>query len=448
MLRSAGGFAGILLLLLSPVFSQRKGAAPAATKSAPPSVTSTSRIVVTYGDLHGETFTLPKFNGDWFVTPTDANAVLNLSSVPPNHAISIHLQWGGKQPTTVLTSDLGVARISFFLQMSGQHPYDFSAQLDRADALTVTVLRMEDRDLEVRIDGVASKLGDTQRTPGRMPVQISGNILLHRDSAPAPLLTGPYLNCDNVIHDKLVGAESRSPSECEVKFDAVVRRLMEDAFNRVLSSLTAANWILEQPPAPGPITDVARHTEGSPYRLESAHQGGYHFTLRLNPSSEPYQRYQAQMQQAMQKAAAGGSVEELGRAAREMQGATLITVSAMINESSTAFVNFKAEHTLLQIPGAAWAVSAPFVQSPSGGDIGGSQEVAYVFLGPWGAPTIEKLGDGGERIGIAASVDKAAPLLAVQNIRIRIQANAALREAIVKQIDWTVLRALLIASHK
>ena len=32
--------------------------------------------------------------------------------------------------------------------------------------------------------------------------------------------TGTFGNCDPQIHDKLVGAEWRSPSECEVNFDA------------------------------------------------------------------------------------------------------------------------------------------------------------------------------------------------------------------------------------
>jgi hypothetical protein len=460
MMRFARGFAVVLLLVLSPAaFAQRRGASPAPPKSAPSSVTSTSRLVITGGGLQGEAFTLPKFHGDWFVNASDAHALLNLSSVPPSHPISIQLQWDGKQSTTVIGHDIDTpgSRVSFFLQISGQPPYDLAARPDDTNTITVTVIKMDGHDLEARLNGTITRLGETPRSPGYKPIQIFGNIVLHRDSAPAPLVTGSYLNCDPVIHDKLVGAEARSPGECEVKFDAAVRQTLHQAFRPVMNSLTAANWLLENQPALGPITSIARHTETSPYRLDSAHEGAYRFTLHLNPASEQYQRYRTQMEQAMQRAAAamakggpgpGAPVNQLGRAAQEMQAATAIAVSALINQPSSGFLNFQGEHTVLQVPGASWAVSAPHVQAPTGGGLDGSQEVTYVYLGAWGAPTVQKQSDGAERVSISASFDQAAPLLAVQNMTIRIQANAALRQSILQQIDWPALRNLLSASAR
>ncbi|MGA2130838.1 MAG: hypothetical protein ABSH50_00860 [Bryobacteraceae bacterium] len=42
------------------------------------SIVSESRITVTGGAFAGETFVLPRVNGDWFVTPGDAHASLAL----------------------------------------------------------------------------------------------------------------------------------------------------------------------------------------------------------------------------------------------------------------------------------------------------------------------------------------------------------------------------------
>jgi hypothetical protein len=96
------------------------------------------------------------------------------------------------------------------------------------------------------------------------------------------------------------------------------------------------------------------------------------------------------------------------------------------------------------IPGDAYAVVSSHAQAATGGGLDKSRDVAFVYLGSWTAAAIERGSDGGERFQLSRRFDKAAPLLAVQCIRIRIEANPQLATTIVKQIDFDALYSLLV----
>jgi hypothetical protein len=117
-------------------------------------------------------------------------------------------------------------------------------------------------------------------------------------------------------------------------------------------------------------------------------------------------------------------------------------VSVGINALSHEFVSFVAAHTVLQVPGAAYAVASAQVQAASGGSESAAT-ATFIFLGKWAPATFEKNRDGSERARIKSAVDPAAPVLSLQTVVIRIECNAYLRDVLLKHLDLAALRSLL-----
>jgi outer membrane protein OmpA-like peptidoglycan-associated protein len=61
--------------------------------------------------------------------------------------------------------------------------------------------------------------------------------------------------CDPVFHDKLVGARDRSPSECEVQFDTLIR----EAEHRTFAGLATI-----KPPSMGTLSQIAKLLKDNP----------------------------------------------------------------------------------------------------------------------------------------------------------------------------------------
>ncbi len=411
-------------------------------------IVSDSRIVLTGGPFHGETFTLPRVNGDWYVTPGDAHAGLALRpAASAAHQGTFTIEWDGKASAQIVNAanndKVNDQRFAFYLQLLA--PYNQTLQPRGADAIEITIVRMDDLNLEANISGTA-----TGAAPG--PVQISGTLKLHRDHSDQKV-SGAFGNCDPGIHDKLVFAEWRSPSECEVKFDRYIREALLPPFARMEAALTQGEWTEVRKPAFRPITSIARRSEGNPFSLQSTQDGFLRFEFRLRPGSDQAKRNEAALEALSKKMAeAMKSVEaakafsaEMTEATHVSQGSGNITIAVRINLASLGIANFQGAYTASQIPGVGYSVTAPYVQSRGGGDIGGAHETTFVFLGPWSPATGTKTGDGGTNITVKAALSPKAPTLTLQNIEIEIEANQELARKVIGLIDWNALNQLLAA---
>ena len=425
----------LALLLLTPAFAQRKGTTP--PRPTPLAIASNSQLTLDGGDIHNQSFALSKCIGDWFVLPNDAYASLDLQTATPAPPMTLDIRWFGKAVNHVINAenntDLTGDHVAFFLTMHGQPPYDLAVKPRGDQAVTVTVVRMDDHDLEARFTSAAEKL------------RVSGSVVIHRDALPAPRMTGVYGDCDNVIHDKMYGAQSRSPSGCEVRFESDVRRAIHQSMQRVIAGFTSAGWTLDRPPELKPIVSAARNTEKNPFQTSFTSNGDYSLEFRMSPQNPQFQAYQRQTDALMEKLKANpsGGFQELARAGYAMQGATRVKVTANINLASTAITNFHSEHTVLDVPGAAYAVASAHAQAPTGGGEGSSMDVALAVFGNWAPAAIEKDSDGGELISLKANFTPGAPTLSVQNLRIRVEANAELARRVFGQIDYAPLQSLL-----
>lgn len=260
-------------------------------------------------------------------------------------------------------------------------------------------------------------------------------------------------NCDPAIHDKLVGAEWRTPSDCEVKFNDFVRKALASALKPAIDDLTSHGWIVSRQFQIQPISSIPRHTEAKPFQLveQEMHQGGeFYVSLGLPESSPVYQRLNQvtveAMQRAISQAQAGRAVsmDSANDAARALDENTRIGLSVLINQASAGISNFKGGHTVTPLSGGGFAIEVPFTQAPTGGDITASQRVTFVFIGAWGPSPAGAQSGGSETIQVKGNLDSSAKnLMKVQNIRIRIQGGRDQAQELINHIDWVALRRLM-----
>lgn len=400
-------------------------------------IVSETRITVTGGSINGQTFTFTAAYGDWFVLPNDAHASFTLSSGSGPGVNQLSIEWDGKgEAHSIIPND---PKNTFSLRL-GQ-PVNQSIRLDRADAIEVSVIKMDDLNLEARISGTAT---------GAAQFRISGVVKLHRDAANYPV-TGTYMNCDPVVHDKFAGAQNRSPSECEVKFDSHVRESLAQAFAPVVTVFSDGDWAQTRKANMGPIDSLSRKTEKSPFRFDaSSLAGSFRLEFRVRPESAQAQRSQAtleafskKMAEAMKSPAAAVAFQtELAEATRAIEGSSVIAITVGVNAESIGIANFRGSFTDAKLPVGAYLVTVPYAQAHTGGDITASHETTWAFLGPWSSATATKSGEG-QSIKVKSALKPGAPTLSIQNIYMEIQANAELAKKIVALVDWKAMQQLI-----
>jgi hypothetical protein len=416
---------------------------------------SESTITVSGGGIPAaETYRLAQMYGDWFATATDAHASLTMRTLPGAHQARLGIEWDGKGLTQTIDaakSDIhSNSKFLFSLHLTGAGAYTQDAQLRGSDAITIQITRMDNLTLEATFNGTVTSAAHTGTA--KESLKITGVIKLHRE-ATAEKPTGTFGNCDPQIHDRLAGAEWRSPSECEVKFDAYARRGLTAALQPVIDGLAAQGWKVVSSVETQSLTSIPRHTESKPFQLteQSMHQGGAFFaSLSLDPNSPIYQEYNQLAMDEMKKiitaAQAGKTVpmDAATSASRALEENTKIGIRVGINYGNAGMTNFKAGHTVKPLPGGGFTVEVPYEQPPTGGGPDGAVRILHIFLGAWSpAPTSTSTGTG-ENIQVKGTLDSgSANLLKVQNVSIQIQAGAAQAQQVLKLLDWNALQQLM-----
>ena len=254
-------------------------------------------------------------------------------------------------------------------------------------------------------------------------------------------------NCDPVIHDKLVGAEWRSPSDCEVKYDQKVRQAIDSAFSPVLSSFASEGWTVVKAPKLTPIDSIARHTETKPFDNAFSSSGPYAFELRASGKDT-----EAQKQALMDKA--GALMKDLAKNEKEIKRLSqqvaaldeknLVTVRVLINDKSFEIVDFAPPFNSRPLAGGGTVVWIPRAQARTGGGADAGSPATLVLLGAWSGATGKRLEADSEEVRATATLSKARPLLNTQTIFIRIESTEANAELILSRVNWSSLRSLLL----
>jgi hypothetical protein len=379
------------------------------------------------------------------VTSGDSHAGVTLrTAAGAAHQGTVSIEWDGRAAQQTIDAAKNnkpdaAERFGFFLHFLA--PYNQTVQPRGSEAVEIAIVRMDDLNIEANITGTATGEGGT--------VQINGVIKVHRDTS-GQKVSGSWENCDPGIHDKLVGAEWRSPSECEAKFDGYVREALMPAFSRLESAFTQGDWDEVRKPKFRQITAIERGSEGNAFSLQASQDGMIRYEFRLKPGSEQAKRNQAaisavtqKMAEAMKSPAASEAFQaEMARVTHETEGSGSIAISVAINSGPFEIENFQGSIKPVAITGAGYAISVPYAQSRGGGDIGSSHETTYVFLGSWTPALATKSGGADTRIAVKPTVSPKAGPLAVQNIRVEIQAGTELAQTAIGLVDWDALRRL------
>ena len=409
--------------------------------AALPKATSQSTITVSGPGLANGTYAPNQVNADWFVTATDAHATLHMDTgYGTKPRVVLELEWDGKGPVqridgaTQHSNAPGGA--GFYLQVD-----DAMAQPEKTDVITVTVSAMDAGTLTATLQGTA-------RT-GAGPLRVTGTIRLTRAvAAPGVAASGTFEGCDPVIHDKLAGAEGRSPTECEVKYDLHVRQALARALAPVVQELTAQRWTETTKPAMGPVTVMARHTEGHPYAIDNAVGARFRMVLDAGSGGAASQqsqeaRYQRMAELMKDMAKNQKEIEALSHEAAGGAAASRVEVAVHTNAASMGVANFNLHHTVSALPGGGVVVWVEEAQAETGGGEDAASGEMLVLLGPWGQPVAKALGDGGEQVSAKATLSASRPVMATQTVVVTMRASQGLAQKVVERVDWGAVRGLM-----
>jgi hypothetical protein len=405
--------------------------------SAAPAVLSDSVIEIEGRGLGHERFVLQFADGEWFVRPGNAHAMLELKTTSGT-PVRLSLQWFGTQRIHVIdaatNSDSRGDRVGFFLDLTGPEPGNIHAVPYGDESVKLSVTTFTDQDIEAVFEGVVNEL------------TVKGRIKLHRDAMPKRLTTGTFTDCDPVVYDVLYGADARSPSACEQKFDAYVRDTIKRALAPAIAAFEAQGWVVQTGPEPWPITSVGRGLDKDPFQVR------YGVTLQLDPGGEAMEKRLAALEAMKEKVSAeiqalgrpGPSAPALQQLLHDMQGSTHIEIAVSMNApSGGGLAAYSREQTVLSIPGAVYAVSAPRAQNRGGGGAGNAVERTVAWFGRLAPPAIQKDDDGGESIRLSPRFDRQASTLTAQTLSLALECNAELAGALLRLVDIKTLTSLL-----
>jgi hypothetical protein len=405
-------------------------------------------ISITGGKFINKKVVFTSAEGDWFATTTDAHGALTFYAPYDSRQIRLDMEWDGKNEDHIITNEV---------RHNGKHTGDFIMTLPDKnvfgdglnaypdennginEAIKITVMSMDEMNVQAKISGNISN--------GREHMQVSGMISLKKDIASKTSATASYKDCDNVIHDKMIGAQYRSPTECEVKFDLDLRTALHLSFKPLIDSLLKNGWRLEKETQVKSIMGIGRGSEKNFYDPGLTDVGNYALHFQLNPASPEYKNWQTQyadmMNDFQKDPTKPGSMDKLTAFTAEMKVATDISIYVNVNYSATAAVNFTTSHHVEKTPNTTCVVYLKNAQAATGGGKEESGNAAWVYFGKWSSPKFQKNSDGSERVELNATPDPKASHLSVQTIVIRMECNDDLSDEVIKYTDFKKLQSLL-----
>jgi hypothetical protein len=413
-----------------------------------PAIVSTGRLVLDGGPFREQPLTVTAVTGDWYATSDDGHVSLTIKGTAGTQQVSLDLQWDGAARQHVIdaqsNSDMGGRHVSFFLRFGPSAGQPALARPARGDAITIGVDKADDHDLQATITGTTTS--DTKVDGAAPSIRLSGSLNLHRASV-TRLRSGEYGPCDPTIYDKMVGAEWRSPSACEVRFDADLRAAFQKAFDPAINALAGEHWVVARAAKADPIDSIARHTENQPYRMDFTRNGAFSLQLRQDPNGDVIRAYQQRQQDVMARMEKGSSpalTNELLALMNEQHAHTFIAIGVSANlPAGESFVNFTGAVEPLSVPGSVYAVWAPAIQASTGGGAGNARGGARILFGRFGAAMVKKQSDGASQVHAASQFAAGAPPLSIQTMSIRIDAARPLVDRVLRLVQFDALRALV-----
>jgi hypothetical protein len=405
------------------------------------SLAAENYIVLNGGKFTNQKFSFTKAEGDWFAISNDAHATILFSATVDKRLLQFAIEWDGTGVTHAITDEVrhnGLRTGDFLLSLPDKEVYGdgINASPVGEQQVTIEVVKINDTEVAGKISGSITSNNDA--------VEVTGVFNLKRAATKAKS-TSKYKDYDNVIHDKLTGAENRSPSQSEAMFDLDSRKAITEALAPLITSLQAKDWSITEQTKLDPLTGVQRESETRLFNVI------YHLNLQLSPGAPLAATYKQQVNELndqMQKNYASGKDNAPLRAkyailSREMNGALNIQVSFFGNAESAGLNTYRHPVRISRLANGSWCIYGESASSLTGGGEDNAVTATVVLLGNWKQLTSEKFDDGGEGARFKAVLNPAASKLQMQNLVIRIESNNELAQEIIKQMDFSRLISLI-----
>src|ERR1035437_4997337 len=372
--------------------------------------------------------------GDWFINNKDGHVSLSLHGKLNNQNVRLEMETNGtaKEFEIYRNEQLQYKpHEAFFLAIN---EYDYNEAIvcdpDGNERIKINIEQIDDQNCKLTFSGTMC---------GKLKLYCSGKVSVKKNSKVSSSAT--YKDCDNVIKDKLVGAQDRSPTDCEIKYDLEVKSAFQKAFENVVSGFQNNHWLVTKITPLDPVTGVPRASDNSSFL------GDYDIELQIDPKSDKYIELNKSFEQLSgeygKDPSNNAKMENSQNYLHKMISAIYIKIYAGVNSTYSSMYIFKEGHKMLKAPGASYVIESPYMQSGGGGGIESSVGADFIYMGNWKAPVIVKDRNGGETINVMPVIVKSATTLSVKNVTIRIECNSELAEQILKGIDFSKLTSLL-----
>jgi len=407
-----------------------------------------NNVVLNGESLHNVQCNFNSNNSGWYIKGSDlfANIELQGKAGTADVRMYITIDENTSNKSFDITNFTDVANrgnsfVLYFDPHSSTYGEDVALKAREDHHLHIQVNAADNQHLQIQFHG---SLAD-----GRKNFNIQGKVSLSQQG-PGMVQQAKvtYKDCDNTIYDKLSGAQFRSPTDCEVKFDLALRNALHDAFEPALAKFTRDGWQVENETVIKPITGIARHSENDPYIPAFTDGGNFKIHLQLTPSADSYQKLKKLNDDAMEgiqkDPSSPDAMKKFKEAMETVQSSSDITINVYINQPSTGNTNFTTEHSIDKVDGVAYILHLRNAQATTGGGKDNSSNTSFVYMGKWKEPTFEKRNDGSEKASCGTTINKSAPNLAVQNIVMRITCNNELAGRLTKLVDFNRLSAMIL----
>jgi hypothetical protein len=394
--------------------------------------------------LDGERFkkqkiVFTKADGDWFATNSDSHGTISFDASVAQRKLRLDIEWDGKNAVHAINNEIRhqQRKGEFIISMDDKAIYGdgLNAYPSGEDEVKIVIHSIDEANLSGELSGMI--------TQGNEEVKVSGTFNLEKKQTATSgkkIVTLPYKNYDNVVHDKLTGAENRSTSESEAQYDLDVRQTLRDAFEPVISSLQKDAWQIEQQTGLDPLDGVQR---GSEKELFST---SYDLRLSLSQASPVFAQYTEKINALTEKSRNNPTkenFEEVMKVGREMNSLTHISIEAFVNNRSASFSNFKGGIKVSNIADNVFKIQGPYMRSRMGGGEDASVDATIFLIGRWKQPLVQKLDEKEAEVNSSAILNNPRSQLKAENMVIRIECSPTLADEIIKNIDIGKLRAMV-----
>ncbi|MFL5742971.1 MAG: hypothetical protein ACJ75B_22315 [Flavisolibacter sp.] len=395
--------------------------------------------------------------GDWYVKPGDACASIRLRLGEVGNQYELDLGWDGAEKEQQIVHT-GTFQNNRFFHFAEPGPQAFYCDVSEDDKSTsIHVIQMDETTLIADIDGMASANLRQAGNWGMRPVHVHGKISLKKEIN-ARILTSKFGDCVPMVYNKTPGAEDRTPSDCEIKFDQYLGDQFDKAISEPLKNYFETLGYSKSTHEEHALVSV-------PFSFHERFFDNYfaahsNVTLTLVNKSLPNLSIGTRVNEISDSLV----LEEKKRTGEEPDMSVILDKTMKIYQDQKE-ASARAIHVYWWINTAEKFVFGGSI-SKNNLDIGGYLLVAgkrksethgrgdsfhheifpneaLACIGHWDQPVVRPYDETTMELVLTPRFHESAPHLSVQTMVIIIQCVPELREKVLELIDWKTLNAMV-----